>query len=168
MIEHAYLPMTLFSYKGSAFVSHVVEEVAAVLGITLKHTTTNHAQTMGLLERSHVSIKHTLKIGTGEQRSLWHKYGSIAVLNYNTSYYTSIGRELSRVLHGLIPYNIFDLKMVVRPQKAPIATSQIARYNFDQTQTIYQDVGRNAMQAYINHKAYYEIKAKASKLEEAD
>ena len=84
MIKHAYLPTTLISDKGTAFTSTVIKEVAGVLGITLKHATTKLAQTIGLLEQSHASIKQALKIETGERRSLWHKYVSIAVLNYNT------------------------------------------------------------------------------------
>ena len=116
MTKHAYLPMTLISDKGTAFTSHVIKEVAGVLGITLKHATTKHAQTFGLLERSHASIKQALKIETGERRSLWHKYVSIAVLNYNTSYHASIGCEPRRVFHGRNPSNILDLKMGIRPQ----------------------------------------------------
>ena len=88
--------------------SHVIKEVAGVLGITLKHATTKHAETVRLLERSHGSIKQALKIETGERRSLWHKYLNIAVLNYNTSYHTSIGCEPSRVFHGRIPHKILD------------------------------------------------------------
>ena len=67
MTKHAYLPTTLISDKGTAFISHVIKEVAGVLGITLKHATTKHAQTIGLLERSHASIKQALKIETGER-----------------------------------------------------------------------------------------------------
>ena len=52
MTKHAYLPTTLISDKGTAFMSHVIEEVTCVLGITLKHATTKHAQTIGLPERS--------------------------------------------------------------------------------------------------------------------
>ena len=110
MTKHAYLPTTLISDKGTAFMSNLNKEVAGVLGITLKHATTKHAQTTGLLERSHASIKHALKIETGERRSLWHKYVNIAVFNYNPSYHTSIGCEPNRVFHGRIPYNILDLK----------------------------------------------------------
>ena len=78
MTKHAYLPTTLISDKGTAFMSHVIKEVAGVLGITLKHATTKHGQTIGLLERSHMSIKQALKMETGERRSFWHKYVSIA------------------------------------------------------------------------------------------
>ena len=61
MTKQAYLPTTLISYKGTAFMSHVIKEVAGVLGITLKHATTKHAQIIGLLEQSHASIKQALK-----------------------------------------------------------------------------------------------------------
>ena len=72
MTKHAYLPTTLISDKGTAFMSHVIKEVAGVLGITIKHATTKHAQTIGLLEQSQASIKQTWKIETGKQSSLWH------------------------------------------------------------------------------------------------
>ena len=168
MTKHAYLPTTLISDKGTAFMPHVIKEVAGVLGITLKHATTKHAQTIGLLERSHASIKQALKVETGERRPLWHKYVNIAVLNYNTSYHTSIGCEPSRVLHGRITYNVLDLKLGIRPQQQPIPTSQMAQEVLEQTEMIHQDVRKNALQAYINYKAYYDKKANAWKLKEAD
>ena len=168
MIKHAYLPTTVISDKSTAFTSHVIEEVAAVLGITIKHATTKHAQAIGLLERSHASIKQALKIETGKRRSLWHKYVSIAVLNYNTSYHTSIGCETTRVIHGLIPYNNLDLKMGIGPQQIPAPDSQFAQDVLEQTETIFRDVRKNAMQAYIKYKAYYDRKANASNLKQAD
>ena len=102
MTKHAYLPTTINSDKGSAFVSHVINDVVGVLDITLKHASTKHAQIIGLLDWSHALIKQPLKIETGERRSFWHKYVSIAVLNYNTSYHANIGCEPSRAFHGCI------------------------------------------------------------------
>ena len=115
MTKHAYLPTTLTSDKGTAFMSHVIEELAGVLGITLKHATTKHAQTIGLLEQSNASIEQALKTETGERRSLWHKYVNFAVLNYNTSYHTSIGCDPSRVFHGRIPSNFLDFSLGTPP-----------------------------------------------------
>ena len=166
--KHAYLPTTLISDKGTAFTSHEIKEVAGVLGITLKHATTKHAQTIGLLERSHASVRQSLKIETGERRSLWHKYISIAVLSYNTSYHSSIGCEPSKVFHGRITYNILDLKLGIRPQKTPAPDSEIAQDVLEQTEMIFQDVIRNTMQAYIKCKAYYDKKANATKLKQSD
>ena len=148
--------------------SHVIKQVASVLGITLKHATTKHAQTIGLLEQSHASIKQALKLETGERRSLCHKYVSIAVLNYNTSYQASIGCEPSRVNHGRIAYNILDLKMGIRPQKSPSPDSQIAQDVLELTEMVFQYFRKNAMQAYIKFKSYYDKKANASNLKQTD
>ena len=99
--------------------SQLIKEVAEVLGITQQHAATKHAQTIGMLERTHASLKKNLKIETRERRSIWHKYVNIAVLNYNPSYHTSIGCEPSRVFHGPGPYYILDLKMSILPQTIP-------------------------------------------------
>ena len=95
--------MTIISDKLSVFISQVKKEMAEVLGITLQHTTTKHAQTTGMLERTHASLKSSLKIDTGERRSMWRKYVNNAVLNYNTSYHTSNGCEPSRMIRGRHP-----------------------------------------------------------------
>ena len=60
------------------------------------------------------------------------------------------------------------MELGIRPQQATFPTSQRSRNVLDQTQVIYQDVRRNAMQAYIRCKAYYDKRANASTLEEAD
>ena len=99
---------------------------------------------------------------------MWHKYVSIAVLIYNTPYHASIGCEPSRIFHGRIPSNIPDLKMGIRQQKIPSPDSQNAPDALEQTEIIFQDVRIFAMQAYIKHKAYYDKKAKASKLRHTD
>ena len=152
MTKHAYLPTTLISDKGTAFMFHVIKEMADVLGITLKHAITKHAQTIGMLERSDVSVKQAVKIETGDGRSLWHKYVSIAVLNFNISSRAIIGCEPSRVFHGRIPYKNLDLKMSSRPEQITIPTSQIVRRILDLTEMIYQDVRENTMQAFFKKK----------------
>ena len=91
MTKHAYLPKTNVYDKGSMFMSQATKEVAENLGTTLQHATTKDSQTNGVLERTHASLRKTLKIETGERRSMWHKYVNIAVLNYNTSYHTIMG-----------------------------------------------------------------------------
>ena len=67
MTKHAYLPTTIVSDKGSMFMSQVIKQVAEVPGITRQHATTKHAQTIGMLERTHASLQKTLKIETGEE-----------------------------------------------------------------------------------------------------
>ena len=66
---------------GSAFISQVMKKMAEVVGYTLQHATTKHAQTIEMLERRHSALKKTLNIETSERRSMWHKCVDIAVLN---------------------------------------------------------------------------------------
>ena len=73
MTRHAYLPTLIITDKGSVFISQVIHEVAEVLGRNLKHATTKHAQTIGVLERAHATIKTYLKMASGEYRKQWHK-----------------------------------------------------------------------------------------------
>ena len=63
MTRHADLPTLIITDKGSVFVSQVIHEIAEILGINLKHATTKHAQTIGVLERAHATIKTSLKNG---------------------------------------------------------------------------------------------------------
>ena len=61
MTRHAYQPTLMITDKGSVFISQVSSEVAAVLRITLKHATIKHAQIKRVLERTHATIKTSLK-----------------------------------------------------------------------------------------------------------
>ena len=85
MTGHCYLPTVILTDEGSQFWSEVVNQIAQTLDIRISHASTKHAQTIGILERTHASLRTSLKISTGEQRSMWHKYVQIAVMNYNTS-----------------------------------------------------------------------------------
>ena len=107
--------------------SQIIKEVAKVLGITLQHATTKHARNIGMLERTHASLKKHLNSETVERRSKWHKYVNTAVLNYNTSHHRSIGCEQSRVFHGRIPHNVLNLKMGIRPQVRKYYLHQICK-----------------------------------------
>ena len=135
--KHAYFMTAIISYKRSAFVSQVIKEVAGVLGISPPHAYPKHTRTIGMFERTHASLKKALKVETSERRSMRHNYVNIAVLNYNTTYHTSIVCEPSPVVHRPVPYKVLDLKRVIRPQKPYILYFQNAQDVFGQTEIIY-------------------------------
>ena len=168
MTRHAYLSTVIITDKGNVFVSQVIHEVAEILGINLKHATTKHAQTIGVLERAHATIKTSLKMASGEYRKQWHKYLPFAILNYNTTYHSSIDCEPSRVFHGRVPHNILDHKLGLRfnPNIAP--TTDFAEELLRRTKILYDKTKKNVMQSYIKYKRYYNKKAKASPLKEKD
>ena len=145
MTKHAYLATTIISDKGSAFVSQVIKEVADDLGITLEHATTKHEETIEMLESTHASSRKAFKNETGERRSMWQKCVNLAVLDYNTSYYTGFRCDPSQALHRRLLSNALDLKIVICPQEQSTHNSQIAQEILEQTEKILQDVSQNAM-----------------------
>ena len=168
MTKHTYLPTTLITDKGSAFTSIIVAEITRILGITLKCATTKHPQTIGKLERTHASLKTNLKMASGEYRRQWHKYLPLAVLNYNTTYHSSIGCEPSKVFHGRIPYNVLDHKLGNNPNREFAPTTEFAEELQQRTKVLIDQTKKNIMQSYLKYKEYYDRKAKAAPLSEKD
>ena len=95
---------------------------------------------------------------------MWHQFLPIAVLNYNTSYHTSLGCKPSRVFHGRVPYNVLDLKYGLKPQSTTPINHEIAEGVLQQTQQVLNQSQQALMQAYVRHKRYYYRKASAHPL----
>ena len=168
LCKHTYLPTTIITDMGTQFNSQVTKEVAAVLNIELKHATTKHAQTIGLLERTHASVKAHLKAATGEFRNNWHKFLPLAVLNHNTTYHATLGCEPTRVFHGRIPHNILDFKLGHNPNPRFQPQTEVAEEVQRRIALLHDQTKKNIMQSYLKYKAYYDRKAKASPLTTED
>ena len=164
MTRHAYLPTLILSDKGSQFTSEVVAEIMQILEIQISHASTKHAQTIGILEKTHASIKTALKISTVERRSMWHKYVQIAVMNYNTTYHETLGCEPSTVFHGRIPYNVLDLKLGIKPKWKTTPNSDIAEQLQKQIDEVRATPKDNIMLSYLKYKKCYDRKASAAPL----
>ena len=152
MTRHAYLPTLILSDKGSQFRSEVVAEITQILEIQISHASTKHAQTIGILERTHASIKTALKISTGERRSIWHKYVQRAVMNYNTTYHETLGCEPSTVFHGRIPYNVLDLKLGIKSKWTITPNSDVAEQLQKQINEVRATAKDNIMLSYLKYK----------------
>ena len=164
MTRHAYLPTTIITDKGTQFMSEVVTDTTRVLGIQLRHATIKHAQTIGILERCHASLEEALKISTGERRTMWHQFVPTATGNYNTTYHSATGCEPSRVVHGRIPYNVFDLKFNLKQNQKTNPTTNIGEEVVQKTRMIHESVSKHLLHSYIRYKQYYDKKAAAHPL----
>ena len=107
-------------------------------------------------------------MASGEYRKQWHKYLPITILNYNTTYHSSIDCEPSRVFHGRVPHNILDHKLGLRFNHNIAPTTDFAEELLRRTKILYDKTKKNVMQSYIKYKRYYDKKAKASPLKEKD
>ena len=90
------------------------------------------------------------------------------MLNYNTTYHSSIGCEPSKVLHGRIPYNVLDHKLGNNPNKDFLPTTEFAEELQQRTKVLIDKTKHNIMQSYLKYKEYYDRKAKAAPLSEQD
>ena len=162
--RHCYLPTTIISNKGSQFISEATKQTTEVLGIQLKHATTKHAQTIGILERSHASLKESLKIMTGERQTMWHQLLPMAVLNYNTSYHSSLGCVPSKVFRGRVPYNVLDLKYGLKRSPEALTSNEIAEGVLQQTKQIVNQTQQSLTQSYVRHKHFNDKKASTNPL----
>ena len=70
MTSHVCVPTLNIRDKGSIFVSQVTNQVEEILGLNLKNTTTNHAQTIGFLERPHSTNRTSSKMASGKQKTM--------------------------------------------------------------------------------------------------
>ena len=164
MPRHAYLPTLILSNKGSQFRSEVLAEITMILEIQIGHASSKHAQTIGILERTHASIKTAPKISTGERRSMWHKYVQIAVMNYNTTYHETLGCEPSRIFQGRLLNNVLDLKLSIRPKWKTTPNSDIAEQLQQQTDEVRVTAKDSIMLDHHKYKRYYDSKASAARL----
>ena len=168
LCKHTYLPTTIITDMGTQFNSQNTREVAAVLGVEVKHASTKHAQTIGMLERTHATVKAHLRAATGEFCNNWHKFLPLAVLNHNTTYHASLGCEPTRVFHGRIPHNILDYKLGYNPNPRYTPQSDIAEEIQRRMEVLNDQTKKNIMQSYLKYKAYYDRKAKAAPLTTTD
>ena len=88
MTKHTCLQTTLITDRGTTFIMKLVAGITQTLDIQLEFATTKHLETTRKLERTHATLKTSIKIASGEYRRQWHKYLSMAVLNYNTSHHS--------------------------------------------------------------------------------
>ena len=161
MTRHCYLPTVILTDKGSQLRSEVINQIAQTLNIRISHASTKHTQTIGILERTHASLKTAIKISTGERRSMWHKYVQIAVMNYNTSYNENSGCEPTAVFHSRIPYNIkLGLKSEWKKDTNEDLTDELQK----QIAEIHQAAKTNLMQFNLKYKRYYDKKTSATPL----
>ena len=161
LCKHSYLPKTIITDMGTQFVSQVTREVATVLGVELKHASTKHAQTIGLLESIHAIVKTQLKAATGDFHHNCHNSLPQAVLNHNLRHHASLLCEPTRVFHGRIPNNILEqYKLGDNPNPRDTPQSDTAEEVKRRMTLLNDQTNKNIKQSYLKYKAYYDRKQK--------
>ena len=94
---------------------------------------------------THASLKTNLKTASGEYKCQWNKYLPLAVLNYITTYHSSLACEPSVIFHGRIPY-ILDHKLGLNPNPTVLPTTDFEEEFQRRTQILMKKSRKNIMQ----------------------
>ena len=108
--QHSYVPKTILTEKGTTFTSQLLNSLMESAGIKIEHASVKHAQTIGMVERSHQKLKQILKINISADSPQWHKYVNMAVMAHNTTYHQAIRCTPTEIFHGRVPFNALDVK----------------------------------------------------------
>ena len=95
---------------GTVFTSKMMKELTDLLEIELRHATVTHAQTIGLLERSHAELKRVLHIHSKDGPRDWHKFVDVACFVHNTTYHTQLHCTPALLFYGRQPIGPLDLR----------------------------------------------------------
>ena len=163
-MKHCYLPQVILSDMGSVFTSRLMKELTDLLEIELRHATVKHAQTIGLLERSHAELKRVLNIHSTSGPRDWHKYVDIACFAHNTTYHTKLQCTPALLFFGRQPVGPLDLRFQNKALKR-VATRYDSMTDFqDQLLDLYERNKENILIAYQKYRRYYDMKAQAKPL----
>lgn len=94
------LPRVIQSDRGSNFVSHLAQQIYAMLGIKRVTTTAWHPQSNGVVERFNGTLKETLSMWVNEEHTDWDVLLPFALFAYNTSVHQVLHESPFYLLHG--------------------------------------------------------------------
>ena len=161
--KNAYVPKHILTDKGTAFTAELLTEIAKAADIHISHATIKHAQTIGMVERTHAKLKKNPKISVNADRPQWDCYVDIAIMAHNTTYLDSLKCSPTEIFHGRIPYNPLDQQF--RNANKPAETKCKDVYeNLNKMNFIFRDNLDYFISAYHKYKMYYDRKARAQPL----
>ena len=161
--KHAYVPKHILTDKGTAFTAELLSEIAKAADIHISHATIKHAQTIGMVERTHAKLKKILKISVNADRPQWDRYVDIAIMAHNTTYHDSLKCSPTEIFHGRTPYNPLDLQFRNANKPAETKCKDVNEI-LDKMNFIFRDNLDNIISAYHKYKMYYDRKARAQVL----
>ena len=161
--KHAYVPKHMLTDKGTAFTAELLTEISKAADNHISHATIKHAQTIGMVERTHAKLKKVPKISVNADRPQWDRYVDIAIMAHNTTYHDSLKCSPTDIFHGRIPYNPLDLQFRNANKPAETKCKDVNEI-LNKMNFIIRDNLDNIISAYHKFKMYYDRKARAEPL----
>jgi len=94
------VPESLLSDRGTNLLSHLMQELCTMLGITKLNTTAYHPQCDGMVERFNRTLKSMLRKHASRFGNQWDNYLSMVLWAYRNTPHDSTGEKPSFLLFG--------------------------------------------------------------------
>ena len=95
------VPEALLSDRGANFLSHLMQDVCSLLGITKLNTTAYHPQCDGMVERFNRTLKTMLRKHAADYGPQWDRYLPGVLWAYRNTPHESTGEKPSYLLFGM-------------------------------------------------------------------
>jgi len=165
-------PEEILSDRGSQFTSDMMKEIFRLLAIKGVNTSPYHAQSNGVVERFHGTIKPMLKKVIQKQTKLWHRY--LPALLFAC-------REMPNASTGFSPFELLFGRRARGPMDL-LASSWSGHSDQDDGKPLYQYVfdlknclsdacemvDQNLEKTAIKNKAHHDKKAKVRRFQVGD
>ncbi|BES97092.1 multicellular organismal development [Nesidiocoris tenuis] len=92
-------PLTMVTDQGRSFTSNLFHQVASILGIEIRHTSSYHPQTNGLLERQHRALKAAIMART-DRPERWMQELPVVLLGLRSSVKVDLDTSSANLVYG--------------------------------------------------------------------
>ena len=113
-------------------------------------TPLQHAQIIGMIERSHHKLNQIHKNNLDPDTPEWDRYVNLAVMEHITTYHQTINSFSTEVFHGRVAYNALDFKFT-NPIKASHPKTDIMTL-IDHTNEKYKSTVENSFEAFQKYR----------------
>ena len=159
----------LHAGQGANFESSIIKELCKIMGIEKSRTTPYHASGNGMTERFNRTLISMLGTLDTEEKKDWKQYVAPLVHAYNCIKHESTGFAPYLLLFGREPKLPIDVAFgIAKDDSNNQAYTEYVTDLQNRIKETFEVVNRNAAKAREKQKAYYDIKARAAKLEQGD
>ena len=163
------VPTKIIHDRAAEFLSDVLQDTAAILGLKQPPTSEGHPQTDGLAERFNRTLKNMLTKLVEARGKNWDRLLGPVLLAYRTTPHSSSGETPFFLMYGRDCQLPTGLDFYVPPVSLPTVTTDYARELFAELKTARQLARQNIGKAQAAQKTRYDKAACGNiKVEEGD
>ena len=162
------VPARIIHDRAAEFLSEVLQETAALMGITQLPTSGGHPQTDGLVERFNKTLKQMLTKLVAKGGRNWDTLLGPVLFAYRSTPHSSTGMSPFYLIYGRNPVLPTSLDFYAPVVKYPVMETEYGKELVEELKRARQLAKKHIQSAQCNQKKFYDRRSKDVKLEVGD